>query len=146
MKLNWGHYILIFFICYISLLIYTVIKSRSIDHSLVADNYYQYDINYQKQFDAVTNRKYLKEDLQIYQDNENQTLILDFGEEKVNLSGQLSLYRADDQSKDIIIDFTLIEQNTYSYPLINLHSGRWKVKVEWSDKNRKYYKDQSIYL
>ena len=146
MRINWGQGILIFFICYISLLVFTVIKSRTIDHSLVADNYYQYDINYQKKFDAVTNRKYLKEDLQIYKDRDSKTLVLDFGKEKVNVSGQLTFYRANDQSKDLVNDFTLNDENSYTYSLGDLQNGRWKVKVEWSDKDRNYYKDQNIYL
>ena len=146
MRINWGQGILIFFICYISLLVFTVIKSRTIDHSLVADNYYQYDINYQKKFDAVSNRKYLKEDLQIYKDRDSKTLVLDFGKEKVNVSGQLTFYRANDQSKDLVNDFTLNDENSYTYSLGALQNGRWKVKVEWSDKDRNYYKDQNIYL
>ena len=75
---HWGHGLIIFFILYIGYLVGTVIKSRSINHNLVVDDYYAHDLAYQKMYvDASTNRQLLDADLVI--EGQFQTNLNNFG-------------------------------------------------------------------
>ena len=146
MKINWGYAILIFFICYISLLIFTVMKSLTIDHSLVADDYYQHDITYQKKYDAISNRKFLKSDLDIRYNTGEKELNLDFGKEDVSVTGKVVFYRASSKRDDFGDEFRLINDRLYKLKTNQLRPGKWKVKVEWRDEEREYYKEEEIYI
>ena len=55
--MNWGTGIAIFYGTFMVIMITFVIKSRSVDHSLVMDNYYEEDINYQSHMDKLAPEK-----------------------------------------------------------------------------------------
>lgn len=146
MKVNWGYAVLIFFIFYISLLVLAVFKSLSVDHSLVADNYYQHDITYQKKYDAIANRKLLRSDLNISYNSHNKELLLSFGSENVDVKGTIVFYRASSKRDDFTEEFVLQNNNQYVLETHRLKTGRWTVKVEWKDQSRTYYKEEDIYI
>ncbi len=146
MKIHWGNAILIFFICYISLLVFTVIKSRSVDHSLVAENYYQHDITYQKKYDAITNRNFLSSDLIINYDVTHKELRLLFGDQKVSVKGIITFYRASSKKDDFASEFVVKDNVTYSQKIPQLKPGKWQIKVQWNDGTRDYYKEEDIYI
>ena len=146
MKVNWGYAILIFFIFYISLLVLAVFKSLTVDHSLVAENYYQHDITYQKKYDAITNRKLLRSDLDISYNSPNKELLLSFGSENVDVEGTIVFYRASSKRDDFTEEFVLQNNNKYVLETDRLRTGRWTVKVEWKDQSRTYYKEEDIYI
>jgi hypothetical protein len=51
MKLNWGTGIAIFYGLFMVIMITFVVMSRNVDHSLVMEDYYEADINYQEHKD-----------------------------------------------------------------------------------------------
>jgi len=145
MKLNWGNALLLFFILYIGLLVRIVIKSFQVDHSLVVNNYYEHDIRYQDKLDKISNRSLLTQDLRIKLNPTSNTLSLDFGSLPATQEAIVELYRASDQAAD----FTRVVRDFKAQTLIqlgDLQPGRWKVKVEWKDLKRTYYKEKNIYI
>jgi nitrogen fixation protein FixH len=146
MKINWGQAILIFFVFYISLLVFAVFKSRTIDHSLVVKNYYDHDIAYQQRFDEVTNRKLLKDDLKITEELAQKTISLFFGPDANKITGEATFYRPSDPRDDISFEFKVDGPEAFKISTEKLKSGRWIVKVNWKDGLRSYYKEQDIYI
>ncbi|MEE9371739.1 MAG: FixH family protein [Saprospiraceae bacterium] len=146
MKLNWGQSILLFFICYVSFLIFTVFKSRTIDHSLVVENYYDHDITYQKKYDAISNRGLLKQDLIISHLKKEQSVILDFGSHSKNIEGVVTFYRPSDERYDKEESFSLTNRQSIAVTTKGLRKGKWILKINWKDKLRDYYKEKEIYV
>ncbi|GLR17187.1 FixH family protein [Portibacter lacus] len=145
MKINWGTGLLIFFILYIGNLVRVVVKSTTIDHSLVEENYYEHDIHFQEKLDKIKNRKLLAQDLNITYNQTEKKLKLDFGEQSDFKNAQVHLYRASDKSSD----FNYSIDNTADAADIDLETlipGKWQVKVEWADNARSYFKEQDIYI
>jgi hypothetical protein len=145
MKINWGTALVIFFILYIGNLARVVIKSRTIDHTLVVDNYYDHDIKYQEKVDKINNRNLLAEDLNIDYKQQEKVLRLNFGEESAVTKASLQMYRASDKNADFVKSIeTGVTETNINLP--DLSVGKWKVKVEWSDKDRSYLKEKDIYI
>jgi hypothetical protein len=145
MKINWGTALLIFFILYIGNLVRVVIKSRTIDHSLVVENYYDHDINYQEKVDKINNRNLLAEDLDINYDQQDKVLKLAFGSDSHVTKANLEMYRASDKRSDFSKTIEAgVEETEISLP--DLKKGKWKIKVEWSDNDRTYLKEKDIYI
>lgn len=145
MKFNWGTALLIFFILYIGNLVRVVIKSRTVDHTLVVEDYYSHDIAYQDKVDKIENRRLLKNDLNIQYKISDQTLILSFGDRDIVHNASLEMYRPSDKDSDFMKTITP-KNHKAKINLADLQQGKWKVRVEWNDEYRTYLKEEDIYI
>lgn len=144
MKLNWGTSIAIFYSLFALTMVGFVIKSKSIDHDLVVDDYYAKDLAYQQQYDKLANSQALANDLKI--DAEKDGIKLLFPAEVGQVSGNILLYRADDKTKDVSLEINPNEQNQQLVPTDHLTPGRWTVKVDWQAGGKPFYKEQIVLL
>lgn len=145
MKLNWGNALLLFFIFYVGTLAFVLYKSTTVDHSLVVDNYYEHDINYQQRYDKISNRKLLKHDLNIQYNQKSGEINFNFGPDANVIKADVEMYRASDKLADYSTSLDIFDADIYRIPVSDLQPGKWKVKVEWSDNERTYYKEKDIY-
>lgn len=145
-KFHWGHGIIVFFIFYIGFLLTAVVKSRGIDHSLVAKDYYAQDIAYDQQYQKINNRNSLKQDLKIEYQANNHNIVLDFGNESKNLDGKIAFYRPSDISQDYTEKFLVETGGVIQFSSQLMQQGRWIVKVEWTDQEKTYYKEEVIFI
>lgn len=146
MKLNWGNALLIFFICYVSFLIFILAKSTQVDHSLVVENYYNQDIHYQEKYDKVNNRNLLKDDVKITYQPIGQIINFDFGSVQNVEEIDVQMYRASDVNSDFKKNIKVDQLNSYDLNLPELKNGKWTLKLEWKDNIRSYYKEEDIYI
>jgi len=75
MKFHWGHGIFLFYVVFVASLVTVVIKSRQFDNSLVTEEYYARDLNYQQEYDRRMNSKSLAEPLSIMRVNGQYQLL-----------------------------------------------------------------------
>ncbi len=143
MKFNWGHGLTIFFLLFISTLIFLVVQSRKVDRSLVVDQYYYEDINYQKHKVRLKNTSQLKEPLKITLDS--GYIVLQFPPLE-SISGEVSFYRASDKSKDFQKKIILDEKFRMRQATNSLAKGAWTVKVAWDAKDVPYYTEKQLYI
>lgn len=143
---HWGYGLIVFFICYISYLVITVIMSTRVDHSLVVDEYYKHDLAYQDMYlNSVANRSVLETDLQVQFDNQRKSLVFDFGSSATDRVGEILLYRPANQGADVLIPFEIGSiEDKYELDTTQLLHGNWTVKVRWTDGTLEYYKEQRI--
>lgn len=146
MKLHWGNALLLFFIVYVGGLIFVVFKSTTIDHTLVVDNYYEHDIKYQEKYDKISNRKLLDKDLMIKYNPADALINFDFSGTEMVQSAKVEMYRASNKFSDFQQPLHVNTEKSSTLQVDNLNPGKWKVKVEWSDADRSYYKEQDIYI
>lgn len=148
MKISWAHGLIIFFILYIGYLVGTVIKSSTVVHNLVVEDYYAHDIAYQKWYvDAAENRELLHKDLSIEVDSYSHQIQFKFGVNSQQLIGKVHFYRPSDKRLDQHHDFNLSANETdFGLATHSLHPGRWIIKIRWNDGVRDYYKEESIII
>ena len=145
-KFNFGTAIYTFLILFVCLLIFVVFKSRSIDHSLVIDDYYDKDIHYQEQFDKVSNTNKLGlENRLMLKTDDPKYLVFEIEDKTVKPTGNISFYRPSDKSLDFNKSLSFNETGKCTIDRSLLSSGKWKVKVDWKANDVDYYNEYEIY-
>ena len=132
-ELHWGHYIAIFYVCFVIIVIIALVASTKVDRSLVVDDYYAKDLAYQSQYDKITNQ--LNDDkLSLTHDSDSQKVVFSFSDAD-QLKGHIQFYRPSDKSQDFILDIT---QSQFAISTEDLSNGKWKVKVDWENGGTAY--------
>ena len=142
-KFNWGHGITIFYLIFVSAVVTVLIASFSVDHSLVADDYYAQDLAYQQQYDKTKN----------VLDNKAQNIGVNvLTEEKMveimittphSVKGTIHFYRPSDQSQDFTID---LAGSKTALSTETLAKGKWILKIEWREDSKSFYHEHQIYI
>ena len=146
MKINWGTGIAIFYSLFVIVLVGFVIKSMTYDNSLVVEDYYKKDIEYQQHYDKVKNAKQLEEDLSIKLDRNNKRLNFHFPENLKGIKGDILFYKPDNKKLDFNLSVKPNTNNIQEFDYSKLTQGVWKVKVEWNSAGKYYYKEKRIHI
>ncbi|WP_115461476.1 FixH family protein [Winogradskyella aurantiaca] len=148
MKLNWGTAIVIAFIGFIGFIMFFVVRMSTDDkynHELVADDYYQQELEYQNDIDKVENAKALSEEISYKKTEEG--LLLSFPKEidQLKIEGKVFLIRPSNKQLDFEMPISL--SNHYLLiPDNRLLDGRWNIRIEWTEGKETYlYKSALTY-
>jgi len=145
MKLNWGHKIALVFTAFVGLMVFMVYQSFQVNIDLVAEDYYQKELEYQQTIDKLKNTNQLEQPIAFSQ--ENQQLIIAFPnlfEQK--LEGEIRLFRPSDARFDLNTQLTLDQHQRQAIPTAELAKGYYKVKLDWKDGDKLYYHEESVYI
>jgi hypothetical protein len=116
-----------------------------VDHSLVVDDYYEKDINYQAHKDRVANSKALKTDLSI-QKIKGKEVRLQFPDLPGTISGEVLFYKPDNASKDFKVQVKTDATGLLTVSTVNLVRGLWRIKVDWQAGDELYYNEMELIL
>lgn len=144
MKWNWGTGIALVYTLFVVTMVGMVVYSKTLDNSLVVDNYYEEDIAYQQHIDKLQNAASLPADLRI--ELVDQSVDLVFPPDMKDITGKVSFYRADDKSLDFAVDVQVGKDNTMRISTANILPGKWEIKVDWFGDGRPFYKEQAVYV
>lgn len=144
MKFNWGHGIFTFYVFFVATLVVVVIKSRTFDNSLVDENYYARDINYQQEYDRRSNSNALADPLRLVATGEGgyklQFPVTGLGK----VTGTLHLYRPSTKKDDRRLPLAVREDGAMLLPLKGMTPGRYEAIVEWSADGVGYYDELDL--
>lgn len=143
MKINWGTGIAIFLVFFIGMCFLALYKSLGVDRSLVRDDYYQEDINYQQKYDKIRNALSSSK-LPITINKQENTLEVDFSGYK-NATGEIYFYRPSDASLDLRKPISL-KDSKYSKDLSSFKKGKWRIKIDFTHDGKQYYTEQQVFL
>lgn len=123
-----------------------VVISISKNTDLVADNYYEQELKYQNQIDILKNSEKLGQSIQI--DKGENEIIIRSSEplETAKLNGEISFYRTSNAAKDFKVKLELDPDGTQKIYSRNLDRGLWKLKMDLSEGDKKYFVEKSIFL
>lgn len=146
MNVSWGIKIAAVYIIFVLIVLGTVIFSTTQEVNLVADDYYQKEIEYQKQIDKIKRTKELPEQIFVKLKDDYLTVTIPevFKNEKLN--GEIVLYRPSDNRKDFRMPLTLNDNLEYSIPTTRFDRGLWKIQIEWKAENLDYFHEQILML
>jgi len=144
MKINWATSIIISFILFASFIGYfafTIQTHDDYDYDLVTKNYYQEELNYNKNRIAQTNAKQYREALQIEKGSENLKLLNLPSSKKLKIKG----YCPSDSKKDFLVEAVtdslgiLILSNQYFI------EGNWTLTLNWNENNQAFQLEKKYY-
>lgn len=147
MKFNWGTGLVIFFIIFISSLIFILYKSTQYDNALVIDNYYDEDIKYQSHYDKKQNTAQLPQKVSVKYDSESKSVQFVFPADSIQPpKGNIWLYNPVHKSMDKNFPFVTDENMSFLLPLNDAAPGRWKLKIDWTQGGKEYYTEEEILI
>ncbi len=145
MKLHWGHNIAVFYTLFVAVLVIVVIQSTRFDNSLVAEDYYARDINYQQEYDRRVNSEALEEGPRLTEVETGYRL--EFPPRlSASTAGTLQLYRPSSKDHDRLIDIDLDVRGGMDLSATGLLPGRYRIILEWSAGGVSYLDEFDIYI
>ena len=140
MKINWGTGIVIVIAAFISFIMYFVITmstNNKYSYDLVTDNYYQQELQYQKQIEAEKNAKNLIENVKLKHSEFGLTVNFPKDLDYKMINGKVFLYRPSNKQLDFEIPIS-ISKPYLLVPEKRLLDGRWNIIVSWNYENKAY--------
>ncbi|MEM8907888.1 MAG: FixH family protein [Bacteroidota bacterium] len=146
MKFNWGFGIALFYLSFMVTLVYVVFKSTTYDHSLVMDNYYEQDLQYQQHYEKLQNAQALAQQVSVQYDDQAKTIAFQFPEHDQLVKGTIHFFCPSTKHGDWVEVIKLDEQQKMTIAKPQLMAGRWKIKIDWTDTNKKYFQETEMML
>ena len=146
MKFNWGTGIFLFYTIFALSLVFQVFKSTQYDNSLVVDNYYEEDLNYQAQFERKQNAQNLQEPVEIDLAAAEQALTIQFPAEVADAIGVVHLYRPSGKAADQKMPIQLDKDRQMRLSTRDLLTGRWSVRITWTSGSKEFFTEEDIYV
>lgn len=144
-NMNWGWKIAIVYTSFALMVLAMVFISARKKVSLVEENYYQKEIEYQAQIDRIKNAHFAGDDFSLTFDSLTQLIQVAY-QGRDEAIGQIHLYRPSDDSKDQVIPMNLRQGDSRQIDTQPLQKGLWVVKVEWEAGDDLYYNSLQIDL
>ncbi|MBK6496670.1 MAG: FixH family protein [Saprospiraceae bacterium] len=147
MKFNWATGLTLFFILFIGTLVFVVYKSTQVHDSLVVENYYEEDINYQKHYDKRQNTADLSVKVLVDYNKSDQEILFTFPVDSLSsASGKILLYNPYSEKSDVNYDIKTDANGSFKIPIKDVKSGRWKLKIDWITGSKSYYQEEEIII
>ncbi|AIY12995.1 FixH family protein [Cellulophaga baltica] len=146
MKINWGTGVVIAFVCFISFILFFVIRMNMDDkanHDLVTEEYYQEEIGYQKEIDAVKNANHNSKKISLQKTSEGLEISFPENLNNKEIKGTVSLYRPSNKHLDFDFPISLSDSHLL-VPDKRLLEGRWDIKISWEYQNEEYLHKEKI--
>lgn len=146
MKFNWGTGIFLFYSFFVAALVFQVYKSTQYDRTLVVEDYYAKDLQYQSHLDKLQNSADLPEKVRIELDRKAEMLSIQFPEDLPGPTGTVLLYRPNDKNLDLRLPLQVDDQNRMTLPTSHLKPGKWKVQVDWQCNGVPYFDERVVFI
>lgn len=142
--MNWGHGISIFIACFVSFMLFLVVKSHQQNIDLVTEDYYAQELQYQQQMKKIQNEKGLEKGVKVTATSGRLALSFPILAEAIN--GEVQIYRPSDARFDLLSSLDLDEQNKQQIATADLPPGFYRIKINWKAGSNEYYTEEAIHL
>jgi nitrogen fixation protein FixH len=143
MKFHWGHGIAVFYTLFVLTLIIVVVKSRTFDNSLVTEEYYARDINYQQEYDRRQNSSDLQKGVRLEKIADQYRVVFPEGL-ATSTKGTLLFYRPSSKLHDRLVKIRVDEAGGMTLSLTGLEPGQYRAILEWSAAGKDYWDEFTL--
>lgn len=144
-RFHWGWAIGVFYSAFVIVMVIIVIKSFTVDNSLVVDDYYSYDIAYQEHADKLANTRALEQDLVFDHDRSAKVFTIKYPEQFNNFSGTILFYKPDNKKLDFKVPVKPDTNRMQSVDMSKIVTGYWRIKINWNGDETGFYKEHSLF-
>lgn len=146
--MHWGKMIFLSVFVFIAFMVWMLIYAFQQEVNLVAEDYYKQEIAYQQQIDKIKNSKRLLEEPKITYRSLDDIVILQYPKllAKSKVTGELLFFRPSSAKLDKSFVIKLDEEGKQYINVSTLPAGNWKVKLTWSDIDKEYYLEKSVFI
>lgn len=143
---KWPLGIAVFFGAFVLFFVVIFVFSKFNRVSLVEDDYYQQELQYQKQINRVENARSLSVPVRIRYSRNLQRMEFQFPKHgaAAAITGRIEFFRPSDASLDHAVAITLNPEFKQAIPTSKLATGLWRLKINWTQENREFYFEDTI--
>jgi hypothetical protein len=141
--MNWGKWIIFSFVVFTVFIGTLVTVCMRADVSLVSKDYYQEELEFQKQITRLENTSALASKPIIVAGNGLIEITFDFREIE---KGELILFRPSDPALDKKFVLGVTGGELQQFPIETINPGMYRAKMQWTKKGKEYFYEQVIYL
>jgi nitrogen fixation protein FixH len=141
----WPIGIIAFFALALVFLVTFVIWASRQREDLVAQNYYDNEVRFQKQLDQMNRTQPLASQVAVAYDAVLRNIVITLpAAQAANAVGQIKLYRPSDAALDRSVPLAVNSNGVQQLDAKSLPAGLWKIRVQWSVDGEEYFLDRSI--
>ncbi|QAA81242.1 cytochrome C oxidase Cbb3 [Aequorivita sp. H23M31] len=148
MKINWGTGLVIGMVLFIGFIMFFVVQimtNKKYDYDLVTEDYYQKELVYQKELDALENSSHLEHNLSSKRTDEGWEITFPEELNVSEISGTVVMYRPSSKKLDFELPIQL-SSPVLLIPDERMVGGKWITKVNWKYKGKDYlYNEEILY-
>ncbi|OEK00164.1 hypothetical protein BFP97_00915 [Roseivirga sp. 4D4] len=146
--MNWGKKIILSFVVFFIVLFTLVYVSVNTDFYLVEEDYYEQELAYEDQIQRIKNHDALAEKPVFEIDRRAFTAGLKFPTELTEdmLNGTVVFYRSNSAKLDREFELELNEAGEFVVDISRFAVGAWKMKINWTDGEKEYYKEVAFVI
>lgn len=145
-KFNWGTGVAIaigiIFLMIASLIYFSF--SQRVD--LVHENYYERELQYQKEIESENNSSAIAADLTVTYVPPNLEIRFPASFDKREATGEILFYKPNDPRMDFKVALDLGEGNLQKIPAEKVSGGRWKIVITFQQGGKSYKINKEITL
>jgi len=144
--MNWGWRIAVFLTCFIGFIMYMVIYSFGVENDLVAEDYYNQEIQYQAHIDAQTNALPFNKEVTVSSKTDKVEIQFPADFDITYTDGEISFYRPDDAKLDKKYTLTLTPEKNQIIDKSEIAPGFYKVTIQFTDGEKIYLMNKEIWV
>jgi nitrogen fixation protein FixH len=144
LRMHWGVAVAVFYTAFALSTVGFVTFAMSRDVELVSADYYQRALAHDRHMQAVANGEALGAAMDTTTAGEVRLRVP--AGMPAAMRGTATLYRPADSHADRTTALTPAADGTMVIPTAGLASGRWLLRVQWSDGDRDYYIERDLHL
>jgi len=111
---------------------------------LVSPNYYENELNFQRQLDSAARAHQAGADIRYDADKRSLVIALPPAQAGKKVSGTIQLYRANAPEKDRTLDLQPGRDGTQTLNVAQFATGPWLLRVNWQADGQGYYLEQKF--
>jgi len=132
--MNWGKSIVVVYTIFVIGIVFLAYKSSQQKIDLVDPNYYQQEIQFQKEIDDSQNANRHHYSAKIINENGQEFIVVDSQSGKI-LKGDAQFYCPSDSKKDIKIILPQSRDSKWKLPMNALKAASYKLKLKWTNEH-----------
>ena len=141
----WPIGIIVFFVVAITYIGGFVIWASNLREDLVANNYYDNEIRYQKELDLLNRTQKIAADVSVAYDSDRRSIVISLPLLPTQTAaGNLRLYRPSDERLDQTLPLALDAHGIDRFDAKSLSPGLWKIRIEWTVNGQDYLLDRPV--
>lgn len=146
MKFNWGVGITIALVLFGAFIITLIVKTTQVKDDLVAEDYYDQTLTYQREIDQKYAAEKLGDPMLVDTDDERIVLVLPASLDNKNLNGKVTFLRPNNSTFDKTHKMAPQDTNAITIPRGDMLPGKWVVKVYIQDADQDYLWETDLHL
>lgn len=144
--MNWGWRITIFLTCFISFILYMVVYSFGTTNDLVAEDYYNQEIQFQENIDAQKNARPYNKEVKITSNSDAVEITFPAHFDVKFTDGEISFYRPDNAKLDQKFSLELTPDNKQVLDKSKITPGFYQVTIQFTDGTTHYLMNKEIWV